>query len=136
MNLNDLKTFVDEILSNPEGITDVDEVMEKSLSLYKELSEMFLQATPEEREKITEALQDIGQLFERKFDELSGKMGMSKEDLVVAMQDPSNYTPEVWNSVQNFQKTVEKERKSLITSATGSEEPKKEKRKSAPKVFA
>jgi hypothetical protein len=30
MNLNDLKTFIDEILSNPEGITDVNEVMEKS----------------------------------------------------------------------------------------------------------
>lgn len=137
MNLNDLKTFIDEILSNPEGITDVNEVMEKSLSMYRELSQMFLQATPEERERITEALQEIGQLFETKFDDLSNKMGMSKEELMVAMQDPSNYTPEVWDSVQSFQKTVETERKALMSTATGNEAaPKKEKKKRAPKVFA
>lgn len=140
MNLNDLKSFVEEVLSNPEGVTDVNEVMEKALTIYRDLNHMFLQATPSERERITEALEEIGQLFEKKFEDLSEKMGMTKEELIIAMKDPSNYTPEVWESVQSFQKSVDEEKSALIKEATNESKAqmpiKKVKKTRATRVFA
>ena len=139
MNLNDLKTFMDEILENPEGITDINAVMDKSLAMYRDISEQFLHASPDEREKLTEALTEIGQSFEARFDALAEKMGMTKDELLGAMQDPSNYTPEVLESVQNFQKSVDNEKKKITAKANGNE-PKKAKKvkikKSAPRAFA
>ena len=138
MNINDLKTFVDEVLNNPDRITNIDEIMNKSLDMYNQLSDMFMQATPSERERIIAVLIEIGDSFERRFSELSDKMGMSKEQLMEAMKDPKNYTPEVWSSVQNFQKKVDQEKRA-IQKATD-KGPKKVTRsrvkQSSPRTFA
>jgi len=139
MNLNDLKTFMDEILENPEGITDINAVMDKSLAMYRDISEQFLHASPTEREKLAEALTDIGKSFEARFDTLAQKMGMTKEELMGAMQDPSNYSPEVLESVQNFQKAVDKEKKTITAKASGNKPKKAKKLKvktTAPRAFA
>lgn len=137
MNLNNLKEFIDGLLENPEGNTNIEEVMEKSLKMYRELSEMFLHASPEEREAITEALTEIGKSFETKFEDLSTKMGMTKEELLQAMQDPSNYSPEVLASVQNFQKEVDQEKRSLSQKVNTDLPINKPKiKKSTLKVFA
>ena len=113
MNINELKSFIEEVLSNPEKITDINAVMEKALSIYKSLSAKFQTATPKEREEIALALKDVAKIFEVKFDELSKKMGVSKEQLLTAMQDPKNYPKEVWDSVQSFQSNINSERKEL-----------------------
>lgn len=139
MNLNDLKTFMNEILDNPEGITDINAVMDKSLAMYRDISEQFISASPSEREKLVEDLTEISQSFEARFDTLAQKMGMTKEELLASMQDPSNYTPEVLESVQNFQTAVDKEKKLILTKTNGNEtvKPKKLKVKNtAPRAFA
>lgn len=115
MNINDLKNFIDDVLNNPEKIGDVSTVMEKALSIYKELSEMFVQATPEERERIQASLKEMGTVFDKKFEEIAKQMGLTKEELLEAMQDESNYSDDVWSTVQNFQTEIRSEKKQLAS---------------------
>jgi|GEM_PF-5695188 len=129
MNLNDLKTFILEVLENPGSVKDVNQVMEKAFAMYQELSEMFAQANPEERERIAESLMELGTFFDQKIGQVASDMGMSKEDLLIAMQDPNNYTEDVWGKVQNFQNKVEVEKNQLVKKLTGNEETSKPKTK-------
>lgn len=118
MNPNDLQRYLTELLNSPEKSDNIDEIMNKSLELYKDLVDKIKHATPSERKKIGESLTEIGKFFEAKFEEISKKVGMSKEDLMVALRDPKNYSPEVWSSISNFNHEVEKERKELLKSVS------------------
>lgn len=136
MHINDLKTFIEEVINNPEGVQSVDEVMETSLRMYRELSEMFVQATPTERERIAETLLEISELFEAKFTDQARKMGKTKEELIEAMQDPENYTPEVWASVKNFQSKVDEEKRSLKAEVLDKKPKRARIRNTLPRTFA
>ena len=82
------------------------------------------------------ALIEIGDLFEAKFNDQAKKMGKTREELLEAMQDPKNYTPEVWASVQNFQDKVDQEKRTLKASAIEDKPKKPRVKKAAPRIFA
>ena len=123
MNPEDFKSFLVDVLNNPDKMGNIDEVLAKSLSMYKELVGSIKEASPEERKKIQESLQDIQEFFNQQFDSVSSKMGMSKEELLTQMKNPENYTNEVWGSIKQFETEVDKEKRGLIRSIHGS--PKK-----------
>lgn len=132
MNPEEFKTFLQDVLNNPEKMGNIDEVLAKSLNMYKELVGSIKEATPEERKKIQESLLEINQFFSQQFDAVSSKMGMSKEELLTQMKNPNNYSQEVWGSIKKFESEVDKEKRSLIRtvhSAGTNKIPKKASKK-------
>lgn len=131
MNPEDFKSFLMEVLNNPEKMGNIDEVLTKSLSMYKELVGSIKEASPEERKKIQDSLQEINQFFNQQFEAVSSKMGMSKEELLSQMKNPENYSNEVWGSIKQFESEVDKEKRTLIRSIHGNNDKKSAKKKPA-----
>ena len=127
MNPADFKSFLSEVLNNPEKVGNVEEVLTKSLEMYKELVSSVKEASLEERKKIQESLVDINDFFNQQFEAVSSQMGMSKEELLLEMQNPENYTDDVWASIKKFETDVDKEKRSLVRTVQGGNKPAKKR---------
>ena len=127
MNPEEFKSFLADVLSNPEKMGNIDEVLATSLSMYKELVSTVKEASVEERKKIQESLVDINNFFNQQFEAVSNKMGMSKEELILEMKNPENYSDEVWSSIKQFENDVDKEKRDLVRSVHGKGKTPKKK---------
>ena len=134
MNIEDFKSFLVDVLNNPEKMGNMDEVLAKSLNMYKELVGTIKDASPEERKKIQESLLEINQFFNQQFEAVSSKMGMSKEELLTQMKNPENYSNEVWGSIKQFETEVDKEKRGLIRTIHGGSKKKTTKKKTPLKI--
>lgn len=137
MKVNDLRVFIDEMLINPESIISIEDVLGKLSFINEELVRTFLQASPQEMDEMNREMEEISLQLDSKFSLLAERMGMSREELDLAMQSPENFSSESWNSVSIFQKNLESDKNTIINSISAGRDPvKSEKRIINSKVYA
>jgi hypothetical protein len=81
-------------------VVNLEEVFAKSLEFFEHLREQIAKGSPEDKK---EALQMMSEMYSQLILEskhISDVAGMTEEQLVSFAENPANFTPEQWKSIQ------------------------------------
>src|SRR5690348_3517072 len=119
--------MIKAIRQNEEGKPiDPKAIFHESLALFDELKEELKNASPEERQDM---MRMIGEMYKEVLAETKKfcqQSGMSEEQLIAFTENPSNFTTEQWEAIQDSRMKIHKAGQSLIKIMEKTNEPHKE----------
>lgn len=79
----------------------LDEVLQQTLGLFDNLKSTLKDATPEQKQEMIKSMNEMYTKLSGEAKKFSEKSGLSEEQLYAASENPANYTPEQWKSMQD-----------------------------------
>lgn len=104
---------------------NLEEVFAHSLHLFEEMKEQIATGSPEDR---VAAMQMMGELYKQMMAEtkrITETSGVSEEQLVSFAENPANFTPEQWSTIQASKEQIAKAGKDLAKTLEGVNKPPK-----------
>jgi hypothetical protein len=85
---------------------DLNEVLRESLVFFDQIKETFKDGTEEDKKEMMKVMNEMYQklMSETKF--LAEKSGMSEEELYHYTENPNNFDPEQWKTMQETKKKM------------------------------
>lgn len=84
----------------------IEEILKESVIFFEKLRTEFPKAGKDEREEMIHMMTTLHARLQQVSRESAESAGMSEEDLNAYAEDPSNFTPEQWQSVQETRRKL------------------------------
>ncbi|MCP5492517.1 MAG: hypothetical protein H7A40_05690 [Chlamydiales bacterium] len=94
-------------LTPKERADRFEEVFANSADFFEKLNYILKNGSPEERKKMIEELQQLQSVVQEETHKLVESTGLSEEELKSFAEDPSNFTPEHWEMIQNARHSIQ-----------------------------
>lgn len=125
-----LKDEYTRLLKMIEQATDseefsLEEVLKEAVVFFEALRKEFPQASKEDREEMVHMMTHLHATLQEVSKKTAEAAGMSEEDLSAYAENPSNFTPEQWQMVQDTKRQLYDSARKFSSSIGKDEEEKK-----------
>ncbi len=84
----------------------LEEILSEAVLFFEELRKSFPTAPPEERQEMVEMMNQLQQKLQEVSAEASASSGMNEQEFFAYSENPSNFSPEQWNLVQETRRRL------------------------------
>ena len=130
-----LLALLEEGKNNPKNVK-LEDILKEAVVFFEELRSSFPKAGKEDREEMMEMMTHLHAKLQEISEVTTKETGLSEEELAAYAENPSNFTPEQWqlvqetrgklyNSARKFSGAMQKEKEALTPE--GEESPEGEK---------
>jgi len=89
-----------------EKVANLDPIFTQAIELFERLKEQITHGTPEEQEEALHMLNDLHAQMILEAKRLTEKSGFSEEQLIAFSENPSNFSPEQWKTIQDSKNKI------------------------------
>jgi hypothetical protein len=93
---------------------DIKKLFSESLALFEELKKELKEASPEERTDLMRMMSDMYREMLQETQKICENSGMSEEQLLAYSENPSNFTREQWQTLQESRMKIHKAGQGLL----------------------
>jgi hypothetical protein len=97
--------FFTNLLANVDEI-NLEKTIQESLGLFEEITHIMKSGTKQEQEEVQNAMKIVNEKVTEQFNSLCDEYGISKEEVKKLINDPNNFSPEVFDIMKNLQTKV------------------------------
>ena len=83
-----------------QGVS-LEKAIQEAVALFDNIKESLENASPEEKKVLMEELNQMHTLLAKETTRVAEKTGMSEEQIMATVDNPTVYTPEQWGMLQN-----------------------------------
>lgn len=94
-----------EMSEDPSKIS-LEEILKEAVVFFEALRSEFPKASKEEREEMIQMMTHLHTRLQETSKKAAEASGMSEEDLTAYAENPSNFTPEQWQAVQETRRNL------------------------------
>lgn len=112
---------------------DLEELMDEATAFFAKVKEAVKKGTPEERQELRKMVQDLHDRLAEEAKFISQKAGMSEEEIGRYLENPANFSPARWRSMQETRQRMQEAGKE-ITRELKAKTPSPRKTSPSPKL--
>lgn len=88
------------------GKINLDELLKTSVAFFEEMKEAFVHANPEEKKEIMSMVQQMHAALVAQSKKTQSLTGLREEEVAAFVQNPNNFTPEQWKSMEETREKI------------------------------
>lgn len=96
------------IAQGKQQLIDLGEFMQTSSALFEECAEVLGSGTAREKDEMLKELASLQQTLESDADSLAKETGKTLEQMLVYVENPDNFPPDVWQTMQRTWRQIQR----------------------------
>lgn len=130
MNSNKPLDILSKLVKDPSELSlgDMDKLVECSIDFFHEYMEIAQKGSPKEKDEALEKLLELKSALEKSAKETTQKTGVSTDEMIKTISDPSNFSGNDFETVQNIQSKITDFNTELLKMGSNSKPKRKARR--------